>query len=91
MRRFARALFLIAALAPQMAAAADDPTVEKAPEPPRNKLTVSYYDFSSGKNGLDVNLRHTFRSSTPGSPATTRAMGSIRLAWATSTTTTGIG
>jgi hypothetical protein len=29
-----------------------------------NKLTLSYYDFSSGKNGFDVNLRHTFKSST---------------------------
>ena len=27
-------------------------------------LTVAYYDFSSGKEGLDVNLRHTFKSST---------------------------
>lgn len=63
-RRFARALFLIATLTPRLAGAADDPTVEKAPEPSRNKLTVSYYDFSSGKDGLDVNLRHTFTSST---------------------------
>ena len=44
-----------------IAAAADDPA--KAP-PPLNKLTVSYYDFSSGKKGVDVNLRHTFKSST---------------------------
>jgi len=33
-------------------------------EPPPNKLTVAYYDFSSGKNGLDINLRHTFKTST---------------------------
>jgi hypothetical protein len=64
MRRIVRALFLIALLTPRMAAAADDPSAEKPAEPPRNKLTVSYYDFSSGKEGLDVNLRHTFKSST---------------------------
>jgi hypothetical protein len=29
-----------------------------------NKLTASYYNFSSGKNGFDVNLRHSFESST---------------------------
>ena len=34
------------------------------PEPPPNKLTVAYYDFSSGKNGFDINLRHTFKTST---------------------------
>jgi hypothetical protein len=34
------------------------------PAPPLNKLTASYYDFSSGKSGLDINLRHTFKSST---------------------------
>ena len=31
---------------------------------PLNKLTVSYYNFSSGKDGFDANLRHTFKSST---------------------------
>ncbi len=41
-------------------AAANDP----APAPPPNKLTFSYYDFSSGKEGVDINLRHTFKSST---------------------------
>jgi hypothetical protein len=25
---------------------------------------VAYYDFSSGKNGVDINLRHTFKTST---------------------------
>jgi hypothetical protein len=29
-----------------------------------NKLTVAYYNFSSGKQGFDVNLRHSFKSST---------------------------
>src|SRR5437867_11018057 len=36
-------------------------------EPPAealNKLTFSYYHFSSGKDGADINLRHTFKSST---------------------------
>jgi hypothetical protein len=31
---------------------------------PLNKLTASYYHFSSGKNGVDANLRHTFKTST---------------------------
>jgi hypothetical protein len=31
---------------------------------PLNKLTFSYYHFSSGKDGVDLNLRHTFKSST---------------------------
>jgi len=35
-----------------------------APSPPANKLTLAYYDFSSGTTGADVNLRHTFQSST---------------------------
>jgi hypothetical protein len=29
-----------------------------------NKLTMALYDFSSGKTGADVNLRHTFATST---------------------------
>jgi hypothetical protein len=57
------AVVLVAGLTPGLAAAADDDG-GKAPGPPLNKLTVSYYDFSSGKAGLDVNLRHTFKSST---------------------------
>src|SRR5438034_7340893 len=55
------AVILIACLPSGIAAAADDPA---KPAPPLNKLTVSYYDFSSGKKGVDVNLRHTFKSST---------------------------
>jgi hypothetical protein len=31
---------------------------------PANKLTIAYYDFSSDISGYDVNLRHTFASST---------------------------
>lgn len=64
MRRIVLALFLIAASIPRVVAAADGPPAENATEPPRNKLTVSYYDFSSGKEGVDINLRHTFKSST---------------------------
>ena len=28
---------------------------------PPNKLTVAYYDFSSGTMGMDINLRHSFQ------------------------------
>jgi hypothetical protein len=42
--------------------AADDPG--SPPGPPLNKLTIAYYHFSSGKGGVDVNLRHTFKTST---------------------------
>jgi hypothetical protein len=41
--------------------AADEGTSQ--PEP-KNKLTVAYYDFSSGLQGYDVNIRHTFATST---------------------------
>ena len=44
-----------------LAAAADDAS---KPASLTNKLTASYYGFSSGKNGFDINLRHTFKSST---------------------------
>ena len=32
-----------------------------AADEPQNKLTLAYYDFSSGKNGVDINLRHKFK------------------------------
>jgi len=35
-----------------------------AATPPSNKLTMAYYDFSSGTQGYDINLRHTFSTST---------------------------
>jgi len=54
---------LVAWLTAAASAAADDPAA-KASSPPANKLTLAYYDFSSGLWGVDVNLRHTFRSST---------------------------
>jgi hypothetical protein len=44
------------------AATADDGKSNR--EPPPNKLTLAYYSFSSGKKGGDINLRHTFKSST---------------------------
>jgi hypothetical protein len=46
------------------AAAADDPDADSADTPKLNKLTVAYYDFSSDHAGMDINLRHTFPSST---------------------------
>ena len=45
-------------------AAAGEPDAGKPSTPPENKLTLAFYDFSSGKTGFDVNLRHTFKSST---------------------------
>ncbi|HEY7172930.1 MAG TPA: hypothetical protein VH417_18890 [Vicinamibacterales bacterium] len=61
----AAVLFALAAiwLSGGRAAAADEPAAS-APSPPKNKLTFAYYDFSSDLWGVDVNLRHTFRSST---------------------------
>jgi hypothetical protein len=50
-------------LHPAIGAAADDAT-KASSEPLNNKLTVAYYDFSSGKKGVDINLRHTFKTST---------------------------
>jgi hypothetical protein len=44
--------------------ASDDPKAAQPSPPPANKLTLAYYDFSSGTTGADVNLRHTFESST---------------------------
>jgi len=56
------AVLLIACLSPGIRAAGNDPA--KPATPPPNKLTLSYYDFSSGKAGVDINLRHTFKTST---------------------------
>jgi hypothetical protein len=44
-------------LAPLAVAANGEPS-------PKNKLTFSYYAFSSQRAGVDVNLRHSFKSST---------------------------
>ena len=54
----------MACLHPAISSAADEPDTSKPTTPPPNKLTVSFYDFSSSKGGIDVNLRHTFESST---------------------------
>jgi hypothetical protein len=59
----ARLMTLTIALWPAISAA-DDKAAAKASEPPPNKLTVAYYAFSSGIEGVDVNLRHTFTRST---------------------------
>jgi hypothetical protein len=56
-------LLLLACLCPGLVTAADEPEPAK-PGPPANKLTFSFYEFSSSKRGLDVNLRHSFQSST---------------------------
>jgi hypothetical protein len=58
-------ILVVAVLQPGVAAAADDADVAKqSPPPPANKLTFSYYDFSSRGMGIDINLRHSFESST---------------------------
>src|SRR6185436_10038995 len=46
------------------APASDEDDAGQPKDPPANKLTLAYYDFSSGTAGFDVNLRHTFRSMT---------------------------
>jgi hypothetical protein len=48
-------------------AAAQDlarPVAAPSSPPQANKLTFAFYDFSSGKTGVDLNVRHTFQSST---------------------------
>jgi hypothetical protein len=49
---------------PTVAATADDDDAQQRSAPPPNKLTVAYYSFSSDRAGIDINLRHTFSSST---------------------------
>lgn len=44
--------------------AADEPDAGKPAIPLPNKLTLAYYFFSSSTEGGDINLRHTFKSST---------------------------
>ncbi len=56
-------VFLVVCMIGASVRAADDPAAKQV-APPSNKLTVAYYDFSSDREGLDVNLRHTFASST---------------------------
>jgi hypothetical protein len=61
MGRLAWAVLLLAALHPTTVVGADDATTKPAPT---NKLTMAYYNFSSDVKGGDINLRHTFRTST---------------------------
>lgn len=55
-------LLIIFSLSPRIGVALDDPATPN--DAPLNKLTLAYYNFSSGKEGVDINLRHTFKSST---------------------------
>lgn len=61
-RRPLLAVAVVVCLQAGICAAADDTPAMPAPTP--NKLTLAYYAFSSGTIGADVNLRHTFSSST---------------------------
>jgi len=56
-------LLLIVIAAVDRPAFADDGAKKKAADL-NNKLTVAYYDFSTPVTGLDVNIRHTFATST---------------------------
>jgi len=58
------AVLLMNGLASAVSAAGDPDTAAAPSSAPTNKITLAYYDFSSGKTGADVNLRHTFKSST---------------------------
>jgi hypothetical protein len=61
------AVLLVGCLAPGVAAAATDDDADKTEKPVApapNKLTLAYYDFSSHATGFDINLRHTFSTST---------------------------
>ncbi len=50
---------------PPTGEAATPPTEPAAPPAaPSNKLTLAYYAFSSGNEAADINLRHSFESST---------------------------
>jgi hypothetical protein len=57
-------VLLIACLQPGVGAAADDSDAKTQGTPTPNKLTLAFYNFSSGTTGEDVNLRHTFKSTT---------------------------
>lgn len=58
------AVLLIACLQSGVSAAADDSDAKTQGTPTPNKLTLAFYHFSSGTTGEDVNLRHTFKSTT---------------------------
>ena len=54
-------LLLLCVLAGAVAFAQEPAAV---PTPAQNKLTLAFYNFSSHTEGMDINLRHTFTSST---------------------------
>jgi len=65
--RAALLVWILVAAAPASARAGEDEKNEdqkSAPAEYRNKLTIAYYDFSSGVSGYDFNIRHTFKSGT---------------------------
>jgi len=55
---------LLTVLLAATAASAADNHATAPPDPPSNKLTFAYYAFSSGTHGVDINLRHSFATST---------------------------
>jgi len=78
------ALVLLVLLAPAMrVSAGDEGDAGQAKAPPSNKLTLAFYDFSSGTTGFDVNLRHTFMSMTGwiGSYHENDGFDQTRLGW----------
>ena len=64
MRRLKRSVLLALVLAGSAAGAAAQDSGSGASATHSNKLTFAYYVFSSGTRGVDVNLRHTFKSMT---------------------------
>jgi hypothetical protein len=75
----ALAVVLMLCLCPGIESASDD----GAKRAMLNKLTFSYYNFSSGKQGADINVRHTFKSSTAwiGGYRETGGFGQARLGY----------
>jgi hypothetical protein len=58
------AVLMIGCLQPGIRAAPEDSGPKGQSAPPPNKLTAAFYHFSSGTTGVDVNLRHAFKSTT---------------------------
>jgi hypothetical protein len=57
-------LLALAALLLAASGASADDTAAAPPASPANKLTFAYYAFSSGTSGFDINIRHSFATST---------------------------
>jgi len=88
---------VVLALKSSLACAADEATATGAASTPTdepaepmsepaawsNKLTLSYYYFSSGNKGVDLNLRHSFESSTGwiGAYRETDGFDQLRTGW----------